>query len=223
MKHKFISSIFLFTLFVAGCGTKFNSIVETIKGSGNVVSVERDVGRFSRIQINLGADLALTQGDGHNITIDADDNLMSYLTTEIVDSQLIVSTREGINFSTSHRIHLAVTFSTLTGIDIRGSSNITGKDLKLDDLSVSFSGSGSTHLKGTAGKQTISIRGQATINNFDLISQDAAVDISGSGVIEINAKNSLNVTVGGLGIIQYMGSPLISQNISGTAKITQKL
>jgi hypothetical protein len=50
--------------------------VEIIEGSGNVVTAERSVGDFTSIQINLGADLVLIEGNNEALTIETDDNLM---------------------------------------------------------------------------------------------------------------------------------------------------
>lgn len=66
-------------LALSACNNIVESSVESIRGSGNTVTVERDVADFSRIQIYLGADLDLTQGDSSSLSIEADDNIMQYI------------------------------------------------------------------------------------------------------------------------------------------------
>lgn len=221
MKRNFIFLVSAMALLIAACGTTTTS-VETITGSGNIVTIEREVSGFSDIQINLGADLILTQGDSENLTVEADDNLMQYIETKIENGRLIISTPNNTSLTPSQTITLNISFSTLREIEILGSSHITANDLDLDTLTIRFAGSGSTRLTGRADEQTINIRGQATINNFELTSRQVMVDISGNGVVEVNAEDNLNLTVVGMGIIRYTGDPAISQDVSGTADIAQR-
>ncbi len=209
-------------LTLAACNNINGANVEKIKGSGNVITTEREISRFSRIQINLGADLALTQGNSESLTIETDDNLMQYIETKIENGRLIVSTPNNISVTPSRSIKLNVDFSTLDEIEIFGSTNITSNALDLDALAIRFSGSGSTRITGRVDEQTINIRGLATINNFGLDSDRVTVDISGNGNIEVNAEDILDLTVAGMGIIRYTGEPTISQQITGTADISRR-
>lgn len=221
-KHNLVLfSVLCLTLLLAACGTNNTAIIQTIDGSGTIVTAERDVSGFSSIQINLGADLFLTPSDSESLSIEADDNLMDYLKAEVRNGILVISTPDNTSLKPSQTIQLHVSFDELTTIEVNGSSGITGDDLNLDALTVSFSGSGSAKLAGTVNNQTIIIRGQATINNFDLSSQHVTIDISGNGMLEVNAEGTLNITVAGMGTIRYTGDPTITENISGTATILQ--
>ncbi len=221
-KHNLVLfSVLCLTVLLAACGTNNTVNIQTIDGSGTIVTGERDVSGFSSIQINLGADLSLTSSDSESLSIEADDNLMDYIKAEVRNGMLVISTPDNTSLKPSQPIQLHVSFKELTTIEVNGSSAITGDDLNLDVLTVSFSGSGSTRLAGTVNNQTITIRGQATINNFDLSSQHVTIDISGSGILEVSAADTLNVTVAGMGTIRYKGDPTITRNISGTATILQ--
>ena len=209
-------------LTLAGCNNINGANVETIEGSGHVITAEREITNFSRIEIIMGADLVLIQGDEESLVIAADDNLMEYIQTEVNGDRLIVSTPDNISLRSSRTIQLTIGFESLTEIEVKGSSAITAEDLDLERLMISFSGSGSTRLTGAVSNQTIVVRGMAIINNPDLVSQQVSVDISGNGTIEINAEEALDIRVAGMGNIHYKGNPAITQNISGTATITQR-
>lgn len=222
MKHNLVlCSVLYLTLLLGACDTNSITNVQTIDGSGTIATSEREVSGFSSIQINLGADLSLTPSESESLSIEADDNLMDYIKAEVRNGMLVISTPDNTSLKPSQTIKLHVSFNDLTAIEVNGSSAITGDDLNLDTLAVSFSGSGSTRLAGTVNNQTITIRGQATINNFDLSSQHVTIDISGNGTLEVNAADTLNVTVAGMGTIRYKGDPTITRNISGTATILQ--
>jgi hypothetical protein len=207
---------------LTACQTVFNTTVESIRGSGNLITASRSVSGFSSIQVNLGAELVLTQGNGESLSMEADDNLMPYILTDVHNGKLIVSTPNNMSITPSKVIRLSVAFKTLAGIEIFGSSDITATNLDLDTLSINFSGSGSTHLSGQVDTQNITIQGQATLRNFDLSSRNVTANISGNGTLEVNATDTLGVTVAGIGNIHYIGNPSITKNIMGAASITPR-
>lgn len=216
-----ISALVSVMLVLAACEVNQTTNGEVIEGTGNVITTDRPMSGFSNIQINMGADLILTQGDSENLSIRADDNLMQYIETEVRQGWLIVSKPDNISLSPSESIQLSLAFETLSAIEIRGQSAINADNLELDRLSISFDGSGSTMLAGRVDNQEIIIRGQAMIYNFDLISQQVDVDISGNSTVEVHAEDSLNVTIAGMGNIRYTGDPNVTQNISGAGTVTR--
>lgn len=219
MKQRYIFTLLLgIALLSTACRTILSTL-ETVKGSGHIITESREVSDFSRIDIRLGAELVLIQAPGETLTVEADDNLMPYITTEVRDGQLVVSTPDNVSLQPSRTVQLYLTFETLTAVDIYGSCNVTAAELDLDELAITFFGSGTTALTGRADNQTITVRGTATINNFDLASERVTVDIDGTGMIEVNAEDTLDVAVAGSGNIRYTGDPTITRDIRGAATI----
>lgn len=205
---------------LSACGQTITT-TETVEGSGNVVVTNREIASFSQVQINLGADLTLIQGDANSLQIESDDNLISQIKTEVRNGRLIVSTPDNVNLKPSQAIQIRVSFETLSEVEILGSSAIRADDLDLDTLAITFNGSGSTRLSGRVDDQKIMIRGMATLNNFEIISQQVNIDISGNGNVEVHAENNLDVVVAGMGMIRYTGNPTVTENISGAGTITR--
>ncbi len=193
----------------------------SIKGSGNIVAEDRGVNGFAGIRIMLGANLELTQGNNESLVVEADENLMPYILTDVQNGTLVVSTPHNTSLSPSSPIQLKVAFQSLTNLEIVGSSDVTAANLDLDTLGISFSGSGSTRLSGSVGTQMITIKGSARLNNSDLVSRDVTANISGNGTIEVNALDRLGITVAGTATIRYSGNPSITKDIMGAATITQ--
>ena len=112
--------LFILIVLVAltACQTVFNTTIEAIRGSGNVITAPRSVSGFSSIQVNLGAELVLTQGNGESLNVEADDNLMPYILTDVHNGKLIVSTPNNTSITPSKVIHLNVAFKTLADIEI---------------------------------------------------------------------------------------------------------
>ncbi len=220
MKIRFVLLISLLIL-LAACQTT-EVPIETVAGSGAVITEARAVVGFSGVQINMGADLVLTQGDTENLEIEADNNLMPYILTEVRGNVLVIETPDNVNLAPSQPIQVRMAFEELNAINVFGRSNITADDLNLEALELHFEGSGSTRLTGQVARQTIFIRGQATLNNMELDTAHTRVEISGSGTVEVNASDTLDVRIAGMGFVYYTGSPQITKDISGSATITQR-
>ena len=64
------------------CAVPFDA--STVKGSGNVVTKERDVSGFDKVVVSGLGRVIVTQGDEESLTVETDDNLMQYIETLIL-------------------------------------------------------------------------------------------------------------------------------------------
>ena len=72
-----ISAVLITLLVIVSC----NVIGEI--GSGNVVKEERKVSSFNAIEVSGAFDVELVQGTAIAVTVEADDNLMDLIRTEV--------------------------------------------------------------------------------------------------------------------------------------------
>src|ERR1035438_7091589 len=105
------------------------------RGSGNVIKQERTVTAFNAIRISGAFDLILSQGNTQSVTVEADDNLMPIIKTEVKGDELIIENTKPIH--ESHTLKVYVTVKELKKIDLSGAVDMetTGK-LTLDELSI---------------------------------------------------------------------------------------
>ena len=88
--------IVLFVFFFQSVQAQFwNTLGE--KGSGNVVSEQRDVANFNKIQAAAGIDVYFSIGD-KNVKVVADDNLIEYIKTEVKDGRLYIGRTKNKTF-----------------------------------------------------------------------------------------------------------------------------
>jgi hypothetical protein len=235
MKKIFIlhhSYVLLFTLLFTGCDRCEN-------GSGNVISMTRDVPSFSSVKI-LGSFFVTVKKDSvSKIEVITDDNIQPYVLTYVNGNTLTVETnyKKCIKKSTMMRINISV--PQYEKIELRGSGNIAGIDtiegdhmqislkgsgnirvsLKANDLNSDIDGSGHLELYGTSNSMTESIDGSGFIEAFGLSANTANAHISGSGLIQTHVMNSLNATVKGSGNITYSGNPVVNSSVDGSGYI----
>lgn len=208
------------------------------RGNGNVIKQERTVPAFKKIKVSGAFDILLSQGTNPAVVVEADDNLMSLIKTEVKGEELIIETTKPIH--NSHSLKVYVTVKELNKIDISGAVDIetTGK-MTLDELSIDGSGasdakmnlevkkldidcSGGSKLKfsGTATNVTMDVSGAVDIYAFDLLTETFHLDISGAGKADINVSKELKAEISGAATVHYKGNPAkFVEDVSGAGSI----
>jgi hypothetical protein len=193
-----------------------------IGGSGKVITDSRNVTGFSGVEVSGDARVEVEQGDVERVEITADDNLMPYLLSEVVGSRLRLGPKNLVNLDPTERIKYKVFTRNLSSLDASGSVSIDAKNVKTDSLELAISGSGDIKIDGEASTQKIAISGSANYNAEHLNSKEATLAISGSGKAVLAVSDKLDVQVSGSGDVEYIGTPMITQNISGSGSIRQR-
>lgn len=196
--------------------------MEVINGSGAIVTEERDVSGFKRVEINMGAELILEQGETEGLTIEARENLLPYLTSEVSGNKLILSTQKGYSLVTATPIIYRLTVKDLDEVVINGAVMLSGSDLSLDKLEVTFNGAGNCTLSGSIDDQRIIISGGANYDAGQVESRDVRVEINGLGTVFVNASDTLDVTINGTGTVTYSGNPAVTEDINGLGSVNKK-
>ena len=89
----------LFLVLAASLTTacQFDINLGQVNGNGNVLTEERPVSEsFTAIRGSAGLDVFLEQGDEAKIVVEADENLLDIIETEIVEGKLKIGTKENI-------------------------------------------------------------------------------------------------------------------------------
>ena len=216
--------------------------VRTIRGSGNVVTEERQVSGFDSVALSGVGRVIVTQGDEEALTIETDDNLMRYIETEVRNGTLELGLARNTIPIPSQSIIFRVSVVDLTGLDSSGAGSFEiGKvdtdrlkvtlsgagDIKVDslsatDLEVTISGAGNVELTGQVEAQEIDLSGLGSYNAPDLESRAASVRISGAGNTVIWVLDTLDVTISGAGNVEYFGSPEVTRDVSGAGRVTSR-
>lgn len=213
-----------------------------VRGSGVVKTETRKVSGFDALDVDYPAEIVITQGKSESLTIEAEDNLLPQLTTEVRDGTLHIENNERdfdkrVNPTRSIRITITVKelsdvdFSTagkltvngLEGeslnISLSGAGDIALNDLELDNLDAHLSGAGKFTASGIATHLTLTISGLGNFDAPDLATQTADINISGAGSATLRVEQSLDASISGAGSITYYGSPTVTRSISGAGEV----
>ena len=236
MKHHGLGVLSVLALGLAGCINI--SSWKSVGGSGQVISEPRSVSQFHEVTLGGSGELSLVQGAEESLTIEADDNLLPLIESEVSGGRLWIGWRN-VNLRPSRTIHYTLHVKDLDTLNLSGSLTARTGSLRADHMSISISGSGniqiakleartvSAHISGSgdtriAGEvedQKISISGSGSHHAADLRCHQAEAHISGSGRATLWVKDSLTSAISGSGSINYFGHPSVSSHVSGSGRL----
>lgn len=234
-KFKFIGWLSMLLLSLSACNI--------VRGSGEIVTVDRDVSNFDMVSLSGVGTLYITVGDDESLKIAAEDNLLPYIETRVVGSTLNIGFGDqGLNsvFQPTRSILYYLTVTELESLDLSGAGNIEIEEISTTQMNISTSGAGSIKIeKLIANGLTMDVSGAGNCDIFDghvddlklnisgtgkyeapdLQSQTASIDISGMGRAKVWVEDSMMVDISGAGNVNYFGQPSVSQNVSGAGFI----
>jgi hypothetical protein len=240
---RFVILIMLGLVLILSACNGFAFGANFVRGSGVIATDNRTVSGFSGIVLNGSGDATITQGDTESLKIEADDNILPLITSEVIGGKLVLGFKNNTSISTVLPIRFTITVKDLTSLELNGSGNATVGNLTTTSHAVTLRGSGDVNLgllqasrltvdgngsgniKVNGGKvdsQAIRIFGSGSVNSPNLESQTASVSILGSGGVEVWAKTSLDVNIAGSGNVSYFGSPTVTQKIAGSGNVNSR-
>lgn len=183
----------------------FTNTFASFTGS-NAVKETRNLSDFSSIELVCSADLFITQGNTQSVVVEADEELMSHLFTEVENGTLKVYIKK------YHRsIHVAKVYVTVPNLEIVslvGSGDMTFTDVfKTNDFKIKIVGSGDLNAPLDAKNVELIIAGSGDVK-LSGVKGDFQIDVSGSGdTYAKNLKlNNCDLSVAGSGDVVLEGS-----------------
>ncbi len=210
-------------------------------GNGKVVTQERTVTEdFTEVKGSAGLDVYLTQGDENKIVVEADENLLQYIETDIEDGRLHITSSENIGRSKAKKVY--VTFKELntieasSGAEVTGNSVIKSKNLSLKSSSgadikvevfaqelIAKSSSGSDlEISGKASSLTADASSGSEIDAKELLVINCNAEASSGAEVTVNVKEKLETHVSSGGGVNYYGDPVsVNSNESHSGSVNK--
>jgi hypothetical protein len=220
----------------------FESDSRWITGSGVLRTEDRTVPGFSRIVVEGSGDVVLSQGFVQSLSIEADDNVLPAVKTEVIGGVLHLGFKRGTHISRVQRLVFRITAVRIEGIEIAGSGSVHGMtpltssamtldiggsgsiDAELDTatLTAGIGGSGSIEVSGHADRLSVTINGSGGFSGRQLRSADARVQINGSGDATLDVTDTIDVRIAGSGNVTYRGGARATIQASGSGRVRQE-
>ena len=229
-----ITIISALTIFATSC----KWTIGLVRGSGDIETEERNVSGFHKVSLEGIGNLIVTQGDEESLVIEADDNIISLIRTDVFAHRLTIGFKRGYNFIPTVKIKYYLTVIDLDKISLSGTGDIDCDNFSTDKLEFEISGAGDIdfninaesvettssgagdiNLAGKVDSQEIDISGVGKYDAEELESRECSISLSGAGSVTVNTSEELDISISGVGNIYYAGDPHITQDISGLGRV----
>jgi hypothetical protein len=160
---------------------------EVVKGSGHVIEEERSVTGFNALRLDAEGELRWVQGEPAQLAIEAEDNMVAELRTEVSAGKLVIRTRSNVELEPTRPIVYRLTTPDIHSIEIGGSGSVSAADIDTDRLELSVDGSGGIAIRGlSVSSLRTNIDGSGEVAVNELQAERVESNIDGSGSIELS-------------------------------------
>lgn len=209
-----------------------------VSGNGKMVTEQRPVSNFTALEVSSAFSVELSQGDAESLSIEADENLMKFIRTEVRGGVLKIYVDEPVN--SSKGLKAILTFKSLESMDFSGAVNVKGMnsmhfdqlevelsgatelalDLQAASLGLDVSGASKISLAGEAKNVDADCSGASKIFAENLKTSTFSFESSGASKAEIWVTDELRVSASGASSIRYKGEvKKIKVDTSGASSV----
>ena len=233
-----IAIALLVSLFLSSCGfdIQIGDFGTGKKGNGNVVSDTRNVtDDFTRVSASEGLMVYVTQADDFKIEVEADENIIDLIATDIKNGKLRIHARENIGNATKN-IYVSLPKVTAlagsSGAHLETQGTIKSSELEVDgssgalleievianEIDIDASSGSVLDISGSADDAIADVSSGGNINARDLQTRNCDAEASSGGNIKIQVSQSLTADAGSGGNISYSGDPTVEtkKSVSGS-------
>ena len=209
----------------------------------------RDVSGFHSVVLREFGELILSQGDRESLSIEADDEILPKIITEVNDGVLQIGigrswldrVTEAISSTVSSQpIRFRLQVCDLKELIVRGAALVKASRIETDhlslvlrgagrveignltarSLSVRLPGAGEITIAGSVVDQDVEIRGVGSYTAPRLACRTGSIVLAGAGKALLRAEDKLNIVLRGIGSVDYYGRPEISKSVSGLGTVS---
>jgi hypothetical protein len=187
----FTSALAALTLSTLACTTVVNLgdwPGSGVQGSGDVAEESRAIEPgVTGVELAMHGDLIITLGESEGLVVEAEDNLLPHIRSEIRGDTLWIGTRSNTNLRSTRPIRFSLTLNELDTIQVSSSGNIDAPDLEAERLSLAIRSSGTlTTGDLTCDALSLEISSSGNMRLGTIVADTVDVEIRSSGRIEID-------------------------------------
>lgn len=205
-------------IFLNGCGA---GSLTTVQGSGIAKTENRNVTGFSKIDASGAVNVTVAIQKDFNLSIEADDNLLPNIKTEVSGDILKIYSDGKISVKTP--INVKITMPDIVSLEVSGASSGVVSGSKSDLVIAKASGASKIKIDGEAIKLKADASGASSIDAENFKVEDVDIDASGASSATVLATEELHANASGASKIFYVGEPKrIQKNASDVSSISKK-
>lgn len=232
-----IAIAFLLAIFASSCKMDIN-FGNGKRGNGQVVEETRKVTEdFTVVSASEGLDVFVTQDKDFKIAVEADENVIDLIATDIQDGKLRIHTIENIGRATK-KIYVSLPevtgLKSSSGADLIAQNVIESEKINLDassgsdlhvelvatEVSADASSGADIKVSGKTDMLYADASSGADIRAQELLTKKCDADASSGSDISINVSESLTADASSGADISYTGDPKVhtKKSVSGSVR-----
>ncbi len=207
---------------------------------------DRHITGFHAVDVGGSFDVYITQGSSESVKVEAPDEIIDHIITEVDNGVLKIYNKNDRNFhwgdlfGNHKKIVVYVAAKDLNAIAVSGSGDVFFKEgirtnslrlrvsgsgdmygrVEVKNLESGISGSGDVKLVGRAESSAVNVSGSGDFEARGLVTVNTLVHVSGSGDASVNASGSISASVSGSGDVRYTGgAKSVSSSKSGSGDV----
>lgn len=162
---------------------------EKLKGNKVVISEDRNLSDFTKIEIIDDIDVSLVYNTEQSVTIEADSNLQPIILTSVKDGVLTIRTEHAIGRSKELMVHLKVN-KNITEISAYNQTIVSSNNtIIIDSLTINAYDSSTFKLKLNSKSVSLNGKGSSKLN-FEILSTNVSIKNEASS----DTKATINAT-----------------------------
>lgn len=216
-----------------------------VVASNNYVTKNIKVNNFKKLSVTGSPDVIFTQKAGRpEVEVYTSDNIVDLLEIKVKDNTLYIGFKKNVNVSYK-KLEVRVSAETINGIsvagsgdiflknglslsddlsmNIAGSGDIKGSNIKCNDMKVSVAGSGNTNANNiTCNNLKVSVAGSGDMVMKSVTAQNTDANVAGSGTVTLTGTtNTANYSVAGSGDLfaSDLEAKRVSASVAGSGDI----
>jgi hypothetical protein len=194
------------------------SVGSRITGSGVGGSEARNADGFRGVDVSGVFQVEVAAGKEFSVQVQADNNLLPYIRTEVEGGILQIETTESIKSENPMRV--LVTAPDIESIEAAGSSAVSVTGITNSSFEVDASGNSKVKVEGETGELNVDVSGASAVDAKALRADTATVDSSGASRVSVFAAKRLTSSASGASTVIYSGNPAsVEKSSSGASRI----
>jgi hypothetical protein len=233
-----------FMLSILGCNLVTGSFIDEtlVRGSGQVVNETRSISGVSSVALTMPGMLYIRLGNVEELRIEAEDNIIEYIQTDVRGGKLQIEKEPGVNLQINGPLNYYLTVTNLESIENTSSGDVETEEILSDSFSIKLSSSGNLAMRslessslrveltssgdveiqgGEVQEQVVRLSSSGEYRARTLASARAEVNISSSGSATVQASERLSGSLSSSGNLYYVGNPTLEVRTSSSGKVEQ--
>ncbi len=225
------------SLLLSSCSFNFG---DGKKGNGELTEQNREItNSFDRISASEGINVYVTQAKEFSIRVEADENVIDLIGTDVKDGKLKIHAIENIGRATKN-VHVTLPVITAlyssSGADLNSESQIEADEIDLNassgaDIQITLvansvnadcSGGADIKLSGKTNNLTANASSGSDIDARELKTKNCDADASSGADISVDVSDSLIADASSGADILYTGNATVKKNKSSSGSVKKR-